>query len=158
MGTRQFAKLAILIALVSIAGLPGAFAQQDMQPQLPPPRPSSICTDGQYLYLLAGKTIMKCDAATMELAASADLPEQERSEAAPADLENDITGERPSPFMQRSRTDGRHRRRGQLCTDGTSLFVAIGKAVLQYDTATLELVSTLEIPVSEPPEDAVTEE
>jgi hypothetical protein len=63
--------LVLFILLISAAG---AFAQQGNGPQPPPPAGAGLCTDGLYLFVMAGDTMYQYTSAELSLLATVVLP------------------------------------------------------------------------------------
>jgi hypothetical protein len=152
--------LMLFMLLISAAG---AFAQQGNGPPPPPPG-AGLCTDGQYLFVMAGDTLYQYAAADLSLVATVALPKL----APPPDSDNQT---QPSKFMARWGEKVKNKREkvsgdvssdnqtqpppppagAGLCTDGEYLFMLRGHSIQQYTVADMTLVKSVELPKPEPP-------
>lgn len=154
--------LMFFMLLISAAG---SYAQQGNGPP-PPPHPAGagLCTDGQYLFVMAGDTMYQYAAADLFLIATVALPKI----APPPDSDNQT---HPSKFMARwgekvknirGKVSGDVSSENQnqpppppagagLCTDGTYLFMLRGHSIQQYTVADMALVKSIDLPKPEPP-------
>ncbi len=123
-----------------------------------PPISAGICTDGQYLFVMAGDSLHQYAAADLTLVTTIDLPRAEP----PEDTEDLSQGsvvlsrwaERLAVLRGQGDTDTQTQppppRGGSgLCTDGTYLFMLRGPAIYQYTVEAMTLVNSVELPKPE---------
>lgn len=139
-----------------------AFAQQgngQMQGRRHgPPISAEICTDGQYLFVMAGDTLFQYAVADLTLVATIDLPRPEPPEETADQSQGSVvlTGwaEKLAALRGQAGTENRTQppppRAGSgLCTDGTYLFMLRGPEIQQYSVSDMTLVNSVQLPSPE---------
>ena len=148
-----------LIFFIILISAEGALAHKGNGPP-PPPVGSGLCTDGDYLFVMAGDTLYQYSAEDLSLVSTVALPKLVQ----PPDNNNQT---QPSKFMARWAEKVKNLRDkvssdnqtqppplpvgSGLCTDGPHLFMLRGNTIYQYTTSNMTLVKSAELPKPESP-------
>lgn len=155
--------LMLFMLLISAAG---AFAQQGNGPPPPPPG-AGLCTDGTYLFVMAGDNLYQYTAADLSLVTTVKLARP----APPADSSTQTSaskfgarwaerlGNFKAKFTSADTALGSDNQTqppppppgSGLCTDGTYLFMLRDHSIQQYTVSDMTLVKSVELPKPEPP-------
>ena len=150
--------IALMLSMMLVSE-EGALAHKDNGSQ-PLPVGSGLCTDGEYLFVMAGDTLYQYSVEDLSLVTTVALPK-------PVQPQDNNNQTQPSQLMERWAEKIKNLRDkvssdnqalppppptgSGICTDGPHLFMLRGDTIYQYTISNMTLVKSAELPKPEPP-------
>lgn len=126
----------------------------------PPPVGSGLCTDGEYLFVMAGDTLFQYSVDELSLVTTVALPKPDQTTGNNNQIQSSKFVERWAEKIKNLRnkvssdsqtTPAPPPAGSGICTDGPHLFMLRGDTLYQYTTSNMTLVKSVELPKPEAP-------